>query len=94
MAKSKNILLQGMSGALGKQLVVKQYPHATVITSYPDMNGVKRSKLQKRNSGRFSEAVQYAIGILRNPEKKAEYQLTIGKGKSVYRTAIKEYMTT
>lgn len=92
MAKSKNILLNGMSGTIGKQLVIKQYSHATVVTGYPDMSGVKPSKLQKHNRGRFAEAVQYAKSVLQDAKKKSEYQKKIGKGKSVYREAIKEYM--
>jgi hypothetical protein len=40
----------------------------------------------------MKEAIAYAQGILYNAKKKAAYQTKIGKDKSVYRDAIKEYM--
>ena len=48
MASSNNsLLLPKMRGQIGKQIVVKQYGNKTVITKYPDMSGIKPSKLQK-----------------------------------------------
>ena len=94
MARSKNIFLDGVSGAIGKEFVCKQYAYGTVITKYPDMSKIKPSITQKRYRGRFQEAVRYAQGILQDASKKAEFQRKIGKGKSVYHAAIKEYLAT
>lgn len=92
MARSKNIILKGMSGAVGKQLVVKQYAYGTVVTRYPDMSGIKPSKQQKQGRSAFRDAVAYAKAILRNPTKKAAYAKGLKKDETVYHAAIKEYL--
>lgn len=89
-----NILLHGMSGHLGKQLVVKQYATKTVISKYPDMSNVKPSFKQLKEKGRFSQAVKYAQAILKNPVLKATYLDKIAVGQSVYHYAIKEYLAS
>jgi hypothetical protein len=48
-----NALLKGFSGAIGKQIVVKQYGDKTVISKYPDMSGVKASPNQKKRRSVF-----------------------------------------
>jgi hypothetical protein len=80
-----------MRGRIGKDIVIKQYGKKTVISKYPDMSKVKRTKLQKVYQKRFAEAVAYAQAINRNPKKKAAYAKKAGKGKSVYHFALKEY---
>ena len=92
MASGKNIITDGLSGGIGKQIVFKQYGDKTVVTRYPDMSNVQPSKAQKARRGRFAEAVQYARGILADAKQKAAYQVKIGKGKSVYHAAIKEFL--
>ncbi|MDI9364315.1 MAG: hypothetical protein QM541_05145 [Flavobacterium sp.] len=89
-----NILLHGMSGHLGKQLVVKQYATKTVISKYPDMTNVKPSPKQLAEKSRFSKAVKYAQEILNNPELKATYLSKVAVGQSVYHYAIKEYLAS
>lgn len=92
MASSNNsLLLRKMRGQIGKQIVVKQYGNKTVITKYPDMSGVKPSKLQKVKRKEFACAVAYARAIINNPAKKAAYAMKIKKGQTVYHFAIKEY---
>jgi hypothetical protein len=89
-----NILFQGMSGYLGKQLVVKQYATKTVVTKYPDMSNVKPSAKQLEEKSRFSKAVKYAQAILHNPALKATYLSKVAAGQSVYHYAIKEYLAS
>lgn len=72
--------------------MVKQYKDKTVVSKYPDMSKVKPSALQKKNRNRMKEAIAYAQSILYDVKKKAAYQKKIGKDKSVYREAIKEYL--
>ncbi len=69
-----NILLSGMHGALGKQIVVKQYGDKTVITAYPDMSKVKPSKRQKTRRNIFLEAVANAQAINNDAVKKAAFK--------------------
>ena len=93
MAHSKKgSLLNDISGALGKQIVVKQYAFGTVVSAYPDMSRVKPSKLQQYKQSVFAKAVAYAQSILRNPAKKKEYAKKLKKGQRVYNAAIKEYL--
>ena len=92
MARSKNLMLEGMSGAFGKQMVIKQYEYGTVVSRYPDMSGVKPSREQKQRRNRFKEAVAYAKGILNDPKKHAAYKKSLKKGETVYHKAIKEYL--
>ncbi|MGB8192519.1 MAG: hypothetical protein WCF67_11400 [Chitinophagaceae bacterium] len=92
MAITNNPLLAGASGAIGKQLIVKNYGSRTVLSAYPDMSGIKPSREQKQKRGAFKEAVAYAQGILKDPAKKAAYKKGLKKGETVYHKAIKEYL--
>ena len=93
MASNNSILLKGVSGQLGKQIVIKRYGKKSVITKYPDMSNVKPSALQRKGRNKFAEAVVYAQHIIRNPELKEQYRARMPKkAKSVYSYAIKEYM--
>jgi hypothetical protein len=87
-----NALLKGFSGAIGKQIVVKQYGDKTVISKYPDMGKRKASANQKVRRGVFQDAVAYAQSILRSPAKKAAYAKKLPEGQLVYHGAISEYM--
>ena len=87
-----SVLLHQLRGQIGKQIVVKRYGTKTVITAYPDMSGVKPSKLQKTKRKRFAAAVAYAQAINNDPAKKALYAKKIRKGQTVYHYAIKEYL--
>jgi hypothetical protein len=92
MARSANLLLRNVQGHIGKEFVVKKYGKKTVITRYPDMSGIKPSKLQKVKRSRFAEAVAYAQTIIRNPVLKTQYAKKVKKGQSVYHYAIKEFL--
>ena len=93
MARSDNsILLHKVRGQIGKQIVVKRYGDKTVITGYPDMSGIKPSKLQKKKRKLFAGAVAYAQAINNDPVKKALYKKKVKKGQTVYHYAIREYM--
>jgi hypothetical protein len=72
--------------------VVKRYGNKTVITAYPDMSGVKPSKLRKVKRKVFADAVAYAQAINNDPVKKALYKKKVKKGQTVYHYAIKEYL--
>jgi len=90
MARSKKGF-DGISGLIGP-VIIKQYADKTVVTARPNMRRVKRSKEQKTNSSAFSEAVDYARRIVRDPKKKLEFAQKLKKGASVYHAAISEYL--
>ena len=92
MARTTNPLLKNTSGKIGNFIVVKQYSYGTVISAVPDMRRVKKSELQKLKQGWFMDAVAYAQTILRDPKKKAAYEKKVKEGKTVYHTAIQEYL--
>ena len=93
MAELMNSKLQGIKGAVGKQLVFKQYGDKTVVTKYPNMKDIVPSEAQKEKRSLFREAIAYASSITRHPQKKAEYQKKIPEGASVYHHALKEYLS-
>jgi hypothetical protein len=95
MAYSKeSVILHKMRGQIGKQIVVKQYGNKTVITAYPDMSGIKPSRLQKQKRKKFAAAIEYARSIIYDPVRKAAYAKKLKRGARVYNSAIREYLST
>ncbi|MRX48666.1 PH domain-containing protein [Pedobacter puniceum] len=93
MARVKNnILIQGLSGTLNKQVVFKTRNKKTFVSRYPDMSEVVPSSKQLKAKNSFSKAVQYAQSVLADPEKKKEVAAHTPPGKLVYHQAIKDYM--
>jgi hypothetical protein len=93
MAKTKNPLWAFLDidlGELAKDYVVKTRNGKAFIAKKPDMSNVKRSRQQKRSSGRFADAVAFARDIINDPVKKATYK--VRPGTSVYHSAIKDYV--
>jgi len=89
---NSNILLKGVSGKIGDQLVVKQYAGKTVISAMPNMSHVKPSKLQKQKRGVFAEAVKFAQSVIRDPVKKKAYAKKVKAGQAVYHYALQQYL--
>lgn len=50
MAISKNLLMQGITGALGKQIVFRTYRGKQVVSAYPDMSDRVLSPKQLRRN--------------------------------------------
>ncbi len=93
MARSKdNILLQGTSGQIAKQVVLKTYGDKTFLSKYPDMSKVQFNENQKAEQSLFARAQKYAQSIIRDPEKKAALQATLEPGRKVYNAAISAYI--
>ena len=68
MAISNNPIMQGVRGAIGKQLVFRNVNGKQIISSYPDMSDVKRSRKQKKQNSRMKEANVIVKAIKSNPE--------------------------
>jgi len=83
---------KGTSGTVSKSLVFKNYEDKTVLSKYPDMTQIKRTDNQVTLQNRFKEAVRFAKEIISDPIKKATYP--VAKGKTVYHTAIKDFLAT
>jgi hypothetical protein len=81
-----------ISGAIGKQIVYKQYKDGLVVTKFPDMSRIIASAGQRKCRNLFKEAVAFARAINNDPEKKKAYQEKTAKNQSVFNAAISEYM--
>ena len=93
MARVKdNDLIENLSGKIGKKLVYKTYAYGTVVTRYPDMSKVKLSTKQKKSNNLFAEAVAYAKKVIADPVKRKKYEAKLAPGKTVYNTALSDYM--
>ncbi len=88
----KNDLIESLRGRVGK-LVFKTYKYGTVVSRLPDMSKVKRTRVQKKNSERFMNAVAYARKVIATPALKKQYEKKADKtGRAVYHLALSDYM--
>jgi hypothetical protein len=74
---TKNPLLVGARGGLGKVVVFKQMYAKTVITNYPrkvEIPREKQSTAQRETRDNFRDAVAYAKAVLKDPVQKAYYE--------------------
>ncbi len=62
MAKvDNNILVRGLSGSLGKQLVLKRGRNGTIVSKFPTFDENRTfSDVQVKEQSKFREAVEYA----------------------------------
>jgi hypothetical protein len=74
MKQYNNVVMSGASGALGRQLVFKQYAGKTVICMPALQRKDPPSPLQLESRNRFAAACRYARTALANPRVKAAYQ--------------------
>lgn len=88
----KNVIMQGISGQINKQMVFKVYGDKTFLTHYPNMSKVKFSENQIAEQGVFAEAVYHAKSIIYDPEKKAAFKATLEPGRNVFNAAISAYL--
>lgn len=86
MAKSKNnIVIAGLSGKVGKQLVFKQVNGRTIVTKFPNYK-VSKTPKQEAHHQKFAKATVYAKNALENPTLKKAYAQEAAKrpGVSAY----------
>ena len=92
MAISESLIMQKMSGQLGKELVFKQYGNKTVVTKYPNMSRRVLSEKQLRINEIMADANYHAKGILANEELRNAAQVRLNTTrKKLYTALIKEY---
>lgn len=94
---SKNHLLEGSQGAVGKKIVYKIINGKTFACQYPDMSQVQYNESQKTYRSLFAQAVKYAKDVLNDPEKMQQYADKQRKHKdlratSIYHLAIKDFL--
>ena len=74
------------------EIVIKQYGDKTVVSKFPDMSNIIPSSSQKEKRSRFAEGVAYAKTINNSPVLKADFLKRVGAVRSVYQTALKEFL--
>lgn len=89
---SNNPLLQGLSGTIGKTLVIRQTKHGIVVASPP--RKVKRThEANRRVREKFTSATRYANEQMRNWETKRLYQDGVNKRLcSAYQVAVSDFL--
>ena len=90
--RPKNPTLAGVSGHIGRTVVVKQYKHITVVANFPDMSRVKPSAKQKAKRRLFHHAVVHAKGVMRDPKEVARYAKRLKGKRNVFQAVISEYL--
>jgi hypothetical protein len=95
MASSTSILLQDLSGKIGRELVIKQWGGKTIVTRYPDMSKRKLSKKQKAVNEMMFDANAEAKTVIANEKLRIEAQarLNVTRNK-LYTALIREYFQT
>lgn len=87
-----NPLLHGLSGTIGKALVIRQTKHGIVVANRP-MKPRRTHDVQKRTREKFTAAVKYANEQMRNWESRSMYQAAVNKKlQSAYQVAVTDYL--
>ena len=87
----KNSLFEALRGALGKEIVFKQYKDKTVVSRYPDMSNVQPSERQLEQRRLMREASAYASKVKRDPELRTIYEGKLAPGESVFHRAKRDF---
>lgn len=88
----KNSVLNALQGALGNEIIFKQYAYGTVVSKYPDMDGISPTPLQQVQRKLFAEANAYAKAVVRDPVRRAAYEKLLQPGQRVYNSAVQAYL--
>ena len=94
MAKvNDNLLARGARGHVGKQFVYRKRGDDTIIARMPTVNkdAVPTHK-QTQTRDLFSDATNYASGVLASPDLKKEYEKKLTPGKTAYNLAVRDYL--
>jgi hypothetical protein len=85
-----NIATEKVSGAIGKQLVYRQFNGKTVVSKYPNRSEVQYTPEQLEFRKLFAKASKFASDIVKDPVKKKAYKAK--RGASIYHTALRDFM--
>jgi len=94
MAKvNDNLLARGARGHVGKQFVYRKRGDDTIIARMPTVNkdAVPTDK-QTQTRDLFSDATNYASGVIASPDLKKEYEKKLTPGKTAYNLAVRDFL--
>jgi hypothetical protein len=92
MAISNNLILEGTTGAINKQIVLRRVGNKTIISAYPDMSSRKLSAKQKQVNQLMKKANEAAKNIISDDVQRdaAQIRLNVPRNR-LYTALIKEY---
>ena len=88
MAISDNPIMQGVRGAINKQIVFRVVNGKQIVSAHPDMSGVKFSPKQLRQQDRMKQANIEVRAILNDEQKRNEAQLRLNVQRNRLRSAL------
>lgn len=90
MAKVRsNLVLHGLSGMLGKQIVIRKSKDGYVLSAAPDRSGLVMSAAQKAHQDQFRQAIAYSKGARSQPEYEAAAE---ARGLSTHNVAVADFL--
>lgn len=91
MAKAdNNVLLNKLSGSIGKQVTIKQRGGKTIVSKAQQPRGKAATGKQLEAQDKFTEATAYAKGVLADPDMAAVYRSMAQPGQNAYNIAIRD----
>lgn len=91
MAKAdNNVLLNNLSGSIGKQVTIKQRGGKTIVSKAQQPREKAATGKQLEAQDRFTEATAYAKGVLADPDMAAVYRSMAQPGQNAYNIAIRD----
>ena len=87
-----NILLKGIKGRIGKELVIKHYGDTIVIAKYPRETKHKPTNLKKIYESRFAAAIKFSRAVRSNNELIKQYKAKLKPGQRLCDYLISEYL--
>ncbi len=95
MAKSSNIIVQGMSGTIGKTLTFKTVNGQLIISAFSKPSSKNLTEAQLNAQLKFKEASVFAKNKMNDPDSKIYYQALADQYQlgSAYTAAVTDYLT-
>jgi len=93
MAKNaKNIVIHGITGKLGNQLVFRQKGDNTIIATKPGKRTSEPTQAELDHRLHFQEAILYGQKVNADPALKENYKSKAGNGTSAYNVAVADFL--
>ena len=93
MAKAgKNLILYGVSGKIGDQIVIRQRGGETIITQAPGKRTGEPTEAQKKHQEQFQQAIIYGKAAIADEATKEEYQEKAEGMKTAFNVAVADFL--
>ena len=93
MAKAgKNLILHGVSGKIGDQIVIRQRGGEIIVSQAPGKRTKELTEAQKAHLAEFQQAIIYGKSAMTDEATKAEYEEKAEGMKSAFNVAVADFM--